>query len=86
MTIRQTTIAKLQRLPESLLLEVSDFIDLLIHKHPTEIGIDKPQDDVAKAWEKWFDNVDILKITPTKPVNEYQQLLVNKYRKQGLEL
>ena len=29
MTIRETAIAKLQKLPESLLQQVSDFIDLL---------------------------------------------------------
>ncbi len=33
MTIRQTAIAKLQQQPESLLLEVSSFIDLVIHKY-----------------------------------------------------
>jgi hypothetical protein len=44
------------------------------------------EEDLAKAWEKWFENVDLLKITPTEPVSEYQQLLLNKYREQGLEL
>ena len=52
MTIRQTTIAKLQQLPEPLLLEVNNFIDLVIHKHQSETANDKPQDDGAKVWEK----------------------------------
>lgn len=86
MNIRQTTIAKLQQLPESLLLEVSDFIDLVIHKHQSETANDKPQDNVAKVWEKWFEGVDLLQLKPTEPATEYQQLLLNKYREQGLEL
>lgn len=44
------------------------------------------EEDRAKAWEKWFKDVALLKITPTKPASEYQQLLLNKYRQQGLEL
>jgi histidyl-tRNA synthetase len=44
------------------------------------------EEDRAEAWGKWFEDVDLLKITPTKPVSEYQQLLLNKYRQQGLEL
>jgi hypothetical protein len=60
MTIRQTAIAKLQQQPESLLLEVSNFIDLVIHKSQSETTNDKPQDDVTKVWKKWFECVDRL--------------------------
>ena len=67
MTIRQTAIAKLQQQPESLLLEVSNFIDLVIRKHQSETANDKPQDDVAKIWEKWFEGVDLLQV---KPIDE----------------
>ena len=37
MTIRETTIAKLQQLSEPLLQEIADFIDFVIHKHQTQI-------------------------------------------------
>ncbi len=74
MTIRQTAIAKY------------DFIDLVICKYQSGVANDKPQDDVAKAWEKWFEGVEHLKVMPTEPASEYHQLLLNKYRKQGLEL
>jgi hypothetical protein len=67
MTIRQTAIAKLQQLPEPLLLKVSNFIDLIIHKHQSETANDKPQDDVAKIWQKWFEGVDLLQV---KPIDE----------------
>ncbi len=86
MNIRQNAIAKLQQLPESLLPEVNNFIDFVIHKHQSETANEKQQEDIAKAWEKWFETVDNLEVNPTEPVSEYQQLLLNKYRKQGLEL
>ena len=66
MTIRQTAIAKLQQIPESLFLEVSNFMDLVIHNHQSETANDKPQDDVAKIWQKWFEGVDLLQVTPTE--------------------
>jgi hypothetical protein len=85
-TIRETTIAKLQKLPESLLEEVDDFIDFVAHKHQSRIANNKSQNNVADAWIQWFESVDILEITPPEPVSNYQQLLLNKYRQQGLEL
>ncbi len=38
MTMRDTAIAKLKQLSEPLLQEVSDFIDLVIHKHTFQPG------------------------------------------------
>ncbi len=86
MTIRDTTIAKLQQLPEPLLQEVSDFIDFVAHKHQVEAANDERQHDLSEAWKKWFESVEELEVTPTEPTSEYQQLLINKYRQQGLEL
>ena len=83
MNIRQNAIAKLQQLPESLLPEVDNFINFVLHKHQSETANEKRQDDVAKVWDKWFEAVDHLKVNPTEPVSEYQQLLLNKYRKQA---
>jgi hypothetical protein len=37
MTIRETAISKLHQLPESLLQEVTDFIDFIAHKHQSQI-------------------------------------------------
>ncbi len=86
MTIRNTTIAKLQQLPESLLREVDDFIDFVIHKHQAEITDSQPDETLVDAWSKWFEAVDHLDVTPPEPASNYQQLLLNKYRQQGLEL
>jgi hypothetical protein len=45
----------LQQLPESLLPEVSDCIDFVMHKHQNRIAEPKLPDDIAKAWAKWFE-------------------------------
>jgi hypothetical protein len=86
MTILEAAIAKLQQLPESVLPEVSDFIDFVMHKHQSKIADGKLQDDITKAWAKWFDEVERLEVSTTEHNSEYQQLLLNKYRQQGLEL
>ena len=79
MTIREIAIAKLQQLPESFLPEVSEFIDFVMQKHQSKIADAKLPDDIAKAWAKWFEEVDRLEVMTNEPKNEYQQLLVNKY-------
>ncbi|MCU0544322.1 MAG: hypothetical protein MUE44_19455 [Oscillatoriaceae cyanobacterium Prado104] len=86
MTIREIAIAKLQQLPESFLPEVSEFIDFVMHKHQNRIAEPKLPGDIAKAWAKWFEEVDRLEVTTNEPESEYQQLLLNKYRQQGLDL
>jgi hypothetical protein len=86
MTIRETAIAKLQQLPESLLQKVSDFIDLLTNRQQHSLAIDNPKGELAEAWARWFESVDHLEATPTGSVSDYQQLLLAKYRQQGLEL
>jgi hypothetical protein len=86
MTIRETAIAKLQQLPEALLQQVSDFIDLLTDKEQHSSAINNPKGELAEVWARWFESVDHLEIIPTKPASDYQQLLLTKYRQQGLEL
>jgi hypothetical protein len=86
MTIRDTAIAKLQQLSEPLLQEVSDFIDFVIHKHQVEISNNQPDATLIERWSQWFETVEHLDITPSDSINNYQQLLLNKYRQQGLEL
>ncbi|MEG4006925.1 hypothetical protein QUA41_21310 [Microcoleus sp. Pol11C1] len=38
--------------------EVSDCIDFVIHKHQNRIAEPQLPDAIAKAWEKWFEEVD----------------------------
>ncbi|MGL4620737.1 MAG: DUF2281 domain-containing protein [Chroococcidiopsis sp.] len=86
MTIREIAIAKLQQLPESFLPEISNFIDFLMYKHQYRIADAKIPDDLDLSWAKWFEEVDRLEVVTNQPKSEYQQLLLNKYRQQGLEL
>lgn len=57
MTIRETTIAKLQQLPESLLQQVSDFIDLLADRQAESTAIGNPDDQLSEAWMQWFERM-----------------------------
>jgi hypothetical protein len=86
MTIREATIAKLQQLPEPLLKQVSDFMDRLTDRQQNTTTIDNPEGELAEAWTQWFEAVDRLEVTPIKPARDYQELLLAKYRQQGLEL
>ena len=86
MTTRDNAIAKLQELSEPLLQEVSDFIDFVIHKHQAKTADSQPDEAIVKIWSQWFEIVDHLNTAPPKAASNYQQLLLNKYRQQGLEL
>lgn len=86
MTIRETAIAKIQQLPESLVQEIIDFIDFIARNHQAKTGIDSPEGDRSGDWARWFEATDSLEITPTAPTSEYQQHLLSKYRQQGLDL
>ncbi|NET40060.1 MAG: DUF2281 domain-containing protein [Cyanothece sp. SIO1E1] len=86
MTIRETAITKLQQLPESLLQQVIDFIDFLTYSRQYSAAVDENQNTLVETWAQWFKSVDHLQVTPTKTVSDYQQHILSKYRKQGLEL
>jgi len=85
-TIRETAIAKLQQLPESLVQEIIDFIDFIARNHQAKTANHSLDSDHSEAWARWFEATDGLEITPTMPTSEYQQRLLNKYRQQGLNL
>ncbi|MEG4441678.1 hypothetical protein QUB47_05500 [Microcoleus sp. AT9_B5] len=66
--------------------EVSDCIDFVMYKHQNRIAEPQLPDDIAKAWAKRFDEVDRLKLMINQPESEYQQILLNNYWQQGLDL
>lgn len=86
MTIRDTTIAKLQYLSEPLLQEVNDFIDFVIHKHQVKTVSKTPDESLKEGWLQWFEAVDALEVEAHEPPSDYQQLLLDKYKQQGLSL
>ena len=86
MTVRESAIAKLQQLPESLLQQVIDFIDFLTYKQQQHAAAEDPQNAHVAKWKRWFKDVDDLAVSSTEPIGDYQQHLLSKYRKQGLDL
>jgi hypothetical protein len=86
MTLQETTIAKLQQLPEPLLQQVSDFIDFLNYKQQHSSINGNPQGELVEAWARWFDAVERLEATPIESTSGYQKLVFSKYRQQGLDL
>lgn len=97
MNIRETTVSKLQQLPEPLLQAVSDFIDFIVLNYQAHyknggqdsthlVHLDDEASTIGERWEKWFAEVDRLEISLIEPINDYQKGLLNKYRQQGLEL
>ncbi|MCC5643073.1 DUF2281 domain-containing protein [Nostoc sp. CHAB 5824] len=72
MTIREITIAKLQQLSESLLQEMTDFIDFVIHKHQVKIADTQPDETLVGKWPQWFEAVDSLDVSPPEAVSNYQ--------------
>jgi hypothetical protein len=86
MTIRETAISKIHQLPESLVQEVTDFIDFIAHKHQSQLNESHPELTIEKMWSQWFRTVDALEITPSEPNSTYPELLLSKYRQQGLDL
>ncbi len=87
MSLRELVIAKLEELPEPLLQEVNQAIDKIIdQKNLNKTVESKVDENLLKAWSKWFEGVDQLQVKTATPTNEYQQILLNKYRQQGLNL
>lgn len=73
MTIRESAIAKIQQLPESLVQEIIDFIDFITRNRQAKTAIDSLEGDRAKVWVHWFEAVDGLEICPRKPTNNTNQ-------------
>ena len=49
-------------------------------------GLHPDKTTMSDAWEKWVEEVEQLPLLPKSTQSEYQQHLIEKYRKQGLEL
>lgn len=86
MNVREITISKLDQLPDSLVEEVNQFIDFVIYKNQLAITENEPEPTLAEKWLKWFENVEKLDVNPTQTTKTYAELLIDKYRQQGLDL
>jgi hypothetical protein len=86
MTIRETAISKLNQLPEFLVQEVNDFIDFVAYKHQSKVIESQPEAALVETWSQWFEAVDDLDVTLSELNSTYPELLLRKYRQQGLNL
>lgn len=86
MTIRDAIITKLNNLPEALLQQVNDFIDLVALRDQSRLMSGSSQEEFGHVWERWFEVTNQLDVTPARTTREYQELLLEKYRQQGLDL
>ena len=80
MTIRETAIARIQQLPDSLVQEIIDFIDNITRDRQAKTAIDSLEGDRSEAWARWFEAADSLEISPTAPTSDYQQRLLTQYQ------
>ncbi|NJM89933.1 MAG: hypothetical protein HC847_25095 [Hydrococcus sp. RU_2_2] len=54
---------------------------------PPSSSSDNSEKDLQASWERWFEEVEQLEPEPPKSEpDEYGKALIEKYRKQGLEL
>lgn len=65
-------------------------LELLEEAKPEAVQSEQDQDQsdptMAAAWEKWVAEVEQLPLSPNPTQGDYHQYLIEKYRKQGLEL
>lgn len=67
--------------------EIEDYVS----QHPDTIQvtltIQSESNDIADRWNKWFEGVEKLEILDNENEGKkYDELLINKYKNQGLEL
>ena len=46
----------------------------------------KEQSNLSNDWDKWFEETDNIEPINHNQKDKYKQLLINKYKEQGLEL
>ncbi|GET37687.1 hypothetical protein [Microseira wollei] len=100
MTIKEQLLQTIEQAPEPILKEALNYLHYLIEKYLDELEEQQDLEDLKLAREDLQNNRtisleqltsdiiqdDVAKAWSTDQKSEYQQLLVNKYRQQGLEL
>jgi len=100
MTIKDQLLQTIEQAPEPVLKEVLNYLHYLIDKHLEELEEQQDLEDLKLAREDLQNNRtisleqltsdiiqnDVAKDWATAQKSEYQQLLLNKHRQQGLEL
>lgn len=85
------TLTLTVQLPEEVQAGEYEVVLVLNSSAPTSkptasLSAEEEQRRLNKVWKELMEEVEDLPISPTPVSSEYQQDLVEKYRKQGLEL
>lgn len=75
---------QLQR--RAMLLSSAEADQLREVKHQTHPANEYLQEDLREAWHQWFEETNRLEVIPSQPTTEFEELLMEKYRQQGLDL
>ena len=97
MTAKEQLLQEIQHSPELLIQEVLDFLLFARSRNynfaePKVVNKQQPHQSIeidwSAKWEQWFTECESVSIPNSnqQSTNEYTNLLINKYRKQGLEL
>jgi hypothetical protein len=60
--------------------------DELVVKDSGQMEVEPQDEKMARRWQKWFEEVEQLPLLENPEKGDFQQHLVEKYRKQGLVL
>jgi hypothetical protein len=67
--------------------EIEDYLSQYPDMTQVTLTIQSESNDIGDRWNKWFKEVEKLEILENQnEVKKYDELLINKYKNQGLEL
>jgi hypothetical protein len=70
-------------------LEIQDYLEKCQGQVKVSLMVESSskEDNLSNAWNQWFQEVEEIEpIDNNEPLNDYQKLLIDKYKQQGLEL
>ncbi len=70
----------------AMLLSNAEADQLRATEHQTHPVNEYSHEDLREAWHQWFEETNRLEVVSSQPTTEFEELLVEKYRQQGLDL
>lgn len=83
---RSSQLSWLQRVPELLLEGLRNWLDRLLVAYRKRLSLPPQKRDWADLWAKRFSEIDRLDPSQARPLPPEYDRLVEKYRRQGLDL
>ncbi|NCO74430.1 MAG: hypothetical protein GW795_00030 [Cyanobacteria bacterium] len=68
--------------------EIENYLSQFSDNIQVFLTVQSTSNDLANKWDKWFEEVENSQVLngAINPEDEYGQILINKYKNQGLEL